>query len=438
MILEDFLRTDAEKYPSKVAAICGEQAMTYEELYNAVLQRSRDFSHKKGKAVIFPTTQSIDFLITYFAIHLAGAVAVPLEQQIPEERKLDIQSIAEKDELPEGAADILFTTGTTGKSKGVIISHSTIIAEAENLSLAQGFNKDTVFIICGPLNHIGCLSKVFPIIMQGGTLLILEGMKDLNAFFNALEYPSDKLATFLVPANIRILCTLGAKRLKEYSHKLDFIETGAAPMMHADMLKVCELLPTTRMYNTYASTETGIIATFNYNVEGKKRCMEGCLGKAMKNSHFEITPKGTIACKGKTLMMGYAGDKELSRQVLHDNTVYTSDMGRIDEDGMIHMLGREDDVINTGGLKVAPTEVESIALELPEIEDCICIAATHPIMGVVPRLLIVQKADCSLDKKKIANHLASKLERYKVPFYYEVTDKIARTYNGKINRKFYR
>jgi acyl-coenzyme A synthetase/AMP-(fatty) acid ligase len=101
------------------------------------------------------------------------------------------------------------------------------------------------------------------------------------------------------------------------------------------------------------------------------------------------------------------------------------------------MLGRQDDVINIGGYKVAPTEVEDVALSLPDIKECICIAAEHPVIGVVTKLLIVSEKD-EIDKKSIARFIASKLESYKVPIYYEKVDKIERTFNGKLNRKYYR
>jgi acyl-CoA synthetase (AMP-forming)/AMP-acid ligase II len=156
----------------------------------------------------------------------------------------------------------------------------------------------------------------------------------------------------------------------------------------------------------------------------------------MKNSRFFITEKGTIACQGQTLMSGYFGEEEMTRKVLRDNTLYSSDLGNIDDEGMLHILGREDDVINTGGFKVAPSEVESVALERPEISDCICIAAPHPIIGTVLKLLIVSDGD--IDKKGIARYLQSKLESYKVPFFYEKVECIHRTFNGKIDRKFYR
>jgi long-chain acyl-CoA synthetase len=109
----------------------------------------------------------------------------------------------------------------------------------------------------------------------------------------------------------------------------------------------------------------------------------------------------------------------------------------LDTDGMLHLLGRTNDIINIGGYKVAPTEVEEVALELPEIIDCICIPSAHKIMGSVLKLLVVLDCESLLDKRKIAMYIKSKLENYKVPMQYEQVDKIERTFNGKINRKFY-
>ena len=436
--LEDFLRDDAARYPDKIAVICGEEVVTYSELNERVEAQSALFRNNdtaENGYLILRASQNIQFLVDYFAAHRCGCVAVPLEKDTPQCRVDEISFQLKHTPIPEGSADILYTTGTTGKSKGVIISHRTIVANAENLIDSQGFSHDLHFLICGPLNHIGSLSKVYPVILTGGTLHIIEGMKDINSFFEALDYPCDKFATFLVPASIRMLLQLNADRLGQYATKLDFIETGAAPMAQSDMERLCNLLPKTRLYNTYASTETGIIATYNFN---NGHCKAGCLGKAMKHAEFYITEEGKVACKGATLMSGYIGDAELTASVMHDDTIFTSDLGKIDEEGMLSLIGREDDVINVGGFKVAPSEIEEIVLQLPSVADCICIAAQHPVIGTVLKLLVVVKEGESFEKKTIARFIHSKVESYKVPFYYESVDKIARTYNGKINRKFYR
>ena len=460
-ILEDYLALHAQETPEKIAVVCNQEECSYKTLYERVCRRAEELTPSKpprGEAfcspprgswrgvIPFRSTQSIDFLVEYMAIHKAGAAAAPLEHDIPEERFNEIARQLAVIPVPKGTADVLYTTGTTGRSKGVIMSHLTILSDAENLIDGQGFTSDIVFIINGPLNHIGSLSKIWPVIMQGGTLYITSGMKNLEEFFMPFDYAKGtKFATFLVPASIRILLQLSSERLKSYASKIDFLETGAAPMMQSDMEELCRLLPNTRLYNTYASTETGIITTYNYN--GGK-CQAGCLGRPMKHARLFITPEGFIACQGPTLMTGYIGDPELTATVLRDYpstidqqpvpTLITADRGIIDEEGMLHLLGREDDVINVGGFKVAPTEVEDVAMSLPEVADCVCIAAEHPIAGRTLKLLVVMTEGSVFDKRIIARFLKSRLESYKVPLLYEQVEKVNRTYNGKLDRKSYR
>ena len=237
-----------------------------------------------------------------------------------------------------------------------------------------------------------------------------------------------------MPATIRMILQFAPDRLASYADRLDFIESGAAPLPQADMLRLCELLPTTRLYNTYASTETGIIATYNYN-DG--RCMANCLGRPMPHSRVLITPEGLIACQGDTLMSGYVGDPELTATVLRDDTIFTSDIGTLDEEGMLHLSGRASDVINVGGFKVSPIEVEEVAMSSPLVSDCICISASHPVTGHALKLLVVTPPGQTLDKRTLARFLADRLEPYKVPMLYEQVDTIARTYNGKLDRKHY-
>ena len=445
MNLEDYLHQNAQCYPDKVAVVCGDTSLTYAQLWQEVARRAQDFH--PHEVVCFRSSQDIDFLVTYMAIHLAGGVAAPLEHGMPDTLFERISSaVAHSFTLHSSLpiADILYTTGTTGQSKGVMVSHRALIADAENLIAGQGFSHDLVFIINGPLNHIGSLSKIWPCIILGATILIIEGMKDLNAFFRALDTPPSsfllppssklKFATFFVPATIRMILQFAPDRLASYAHKLDFIESGAAPLPQTDMKRLCELLPHTRLYNTYASTETGIIATYNYN---DKRCMANCLGRPMPHSKILITPDGLIACQGDTLMSGYVGDPELTATVLRDDTVFTSDVGILDEEGMLHLSGRASDVINVGGFKVSPIEVEEAAMASPMVSDCICISASHPVTGRALKLLVVTPPGQKLDKRTLARYLADRLEPYKVPMLYEQVDTIARTYNGKLDRKFY-
>ena len=435
MILEDYIEQHARLHPHKTAIVCGEEKYSYAELWDRVSQRMEELKHiDRGQICCLRAVTSIDFLVSYFALHQVGGVAVPLEKSLPDEAYKTISEKLCLYKVPEGTADILYTTGTTGRSKGVMISHRTILADAENLIDGQGFSHDLAFVVNGPLNHIGSLSKIYPVIMLGGTIILVDGLKDINKFFEAFNFPAAKMATFLVPASIRMLIQLSSEKLKALAEKMEFIETGAAAISQSDMQKLCSLLPHTRLYNTYASTETGIICTYNYN-DGK--CIAGCLGKPMKHSRVTISDKGKIICHGETLMSGYVDDPEMTASILRDGAVFTSDVGRIDECGMLHLIGREGDVINVGGFKVSPTEVEDAALSFSDVKDCVCIAVDHIITGKALKLLVVMKEGKVLNRKELSLFLKSKLETYKVPLQYSEIDKVERTFNGKINRKYY-
>ena len=436
MIVEDYIMLWAEKEPDKTAIICGGNSISYYELLHEIRVKANEYKNLYSPKQIVPikTEQNIDFLVTYFALHSIGCVCAPLERNTPETLFQQLSQQLTSYQAPDNAADILYTTGTTGKSKGAIRSHATILADAEDLIEAQEFSHDLNFIITGPLNHIASLSKIAPSVMVGATITILEGMKDINAFYDAFNHPAQKFATFLVPASIRILLQFSKERLSEVSNKIDFIETGSAAISQDDMKKLCEILPNSRLYNTYASTETGIMTTYNFN-DGQH--LAGCVGKTMKHSNIHISDDGHIICNGATIMLGYIGDSELTSKILINGEIHTSDLGTIDSNGMLYLQGRNDDIINVGGFKITPLEVENAALSHDNILDCICISTPHPITGNVLKLLVVTK-NAVFNKKELAFYLKTKLEPYKVPLQYEQVQCIKRTYNGKLDRKYYK
>lgn len=434
MKLIDCLQHNALHHGKKVAIVCGNNQVTYAELYTAVCQEAELLKNDERKAIVLRASQNIAFVTTYFAAHMAGKAFVPLEHDLPEEKFSQIKQTVAHSDIPTNIADILFTTGTTGKPKGTMLSHDAIIADAENLVEAHQFSHDLTFVISGPLNHIGSLSKIWPTVMVGATLCITEGMKDLDGFFKALERPKQKTATFLVPASIRMLLQFSQARIEQLAYCIDFIETGAAAIAESDMKALRAALPHTRLYNTYASTETGIICTYDYS---QNDCIAGCLGPAMKNSKVFITDEGLVACSGRTLMTGYLNEPTLTAEILRNNTIYTHDQGYIDEHGNLRLAGRADEMINVGGFKVAPTEVEDAAMGHPMVKDCICIATNHPITGLALKLLVVPAEGQELNKRQLARFIHSRLEAYKVPMLYEAVDHIERTFNGKLNRKHY-
>ena len=458
MHLEGHIGQYANLTPDKPAVICEGRTLSYSLLWQSIQEKASRLKAeglREGEPYVFVTTQDEQFIVTYCAVHLCGAIAVPLEASMPQERQQQIRDEVNGpntlasfngNEMVNGqrsmvngkwsngkCSDILYTTGTTGKAKGVMLSAEAWNANAENLTDRLGFTSELLFIICGPLNHLGSLSKIYPTLMSGATLYIMEGLKDLGAFFSVFELPYQKFATFLVPSSIRMLLQVASRNLAAVANKIDFIETGAAPISQADMERLCQVLPHSRLFNTYASTETGIVCSYEYSKYG---CEPGLLGKPMKHSSVRINEDGRVVCSGATIMSGYWGAPELTAQVLINNEIYTSDIGTIDSQGMLRLQGRQDDIINVGGYKVNPLDVENAAAAFPGIRDSICIAATHPVIGPVLKLLVV--SDRPLDKHELAVHLKSKLEGYKVPTMYEAVESIHYTYNGKKDRKFYK
>lgn len=437
MTLEQSIYNNSISSPNKVAAICGDEQITYFDLWEnikstaAILEKE---GLQKNRPYVFTSTQDINFIITYCAVHHLGAIAVPLEAGAADERIKSIQDEVTKCEFSDDITDILYTTGTTGKAKGVMLSSTCLEACADNFIYDLHFTSELLFIISGPLNHIASLFKMHPVLTIGGTVCILDGLKDLNAFFDIFNLPYRKFATFLVPASIRMLLQFSYDEITKVSDKIDFIETGAAPITRSDMQQLAEALPNSRLYNTYGGTEIGCVSTYNFN-DGKY--MEGCIGRPMKNSSVEVTEDGNVIVSGKTIMSGYVNDEQNTRQVLRDGKIHGSDLGYVDESGMIHLKGRQGDVINVGGFKVDPVEVESAASSHPSVKDCICIRATHPVIGTVLKLLLVPAPGAEFNKRELALHIKSRVEPHKVPIYYEVVEEISRTYNGKLNRKNY-
>ena len=429
-MLEDWIKHFATLTPGKPAVICDGQTLTYAGLWESVVERARQLNLQEGEPYVFTATQDADFIVTYLAVHLCGAVAVPWSPSVSPEGERPKAS-------PRGGlegADILYTTGTTGTAKGVMLSREAWTANAENLIDRLGFTPDLLFIICGPLNHLGSLSKIYPTLMCGATLYIMDSLKNLNAFFSVFSLPFPKFATFLVPSGIRMLLQVARKELAAASSKIDFIETGAAPVSRHDMEQLCQILPHSRLFNTYASTETGIVCSYEFSKYG---CEPGLVGTPMKHSSVRIGEGGRVVCSGKTIMSGYAGAPEVTAQVLRDGEVFTSDIGSIDENGMLRLQGRMDDVINVGGYKLNPSEVEDAVAAFAPIRDCICIPAPHVVLGTVPKLLYVPKAGQLVGPKDIAGFLKGRIESYKIPLLYEEVGQIKRTYNGKPDRKAY-
>ena len=485
--IEEWVAAYAQETPDKPAVITGKISLTYRELWKyaqGYAQYLISSGMKKGDIVLLKASQTAEYVVQYLGIHLGGGIVTSLEKSIADNgiveiakkisakviisdntlmgELLPVQIIPQGDvlslaaehagdgnELPvatlEDSADILFTTGTTGASKGVELSHKALVATAENLIYGCEYKKDTTIIVPGPLNHANAIRKVFTTLVNGSTIYILNGMMNMKAFFDAIESVKGHIACCLPPASIRVIFMTTGDKLGTYP--IDFIESATAPLPETDKKKLCELLPDTRLYNNYGSSEAASVCMYDYNHYKNK---DNCVGKPMPNSKIIIVDDrhegmissrdnlGLLACVGDVNMKGYVNEPALTSEVLENGIVYTSDLGYIDEEGFVYVIGRKGDVINVGGLKVAPSEVESAALGFPGVADCICIAVEDKITTNALKLLVVMQEEHEFQPRAMSEFLGTTLEAYKIPRFYEQVDKVERTYNGKLNRKYYR
>ena len=144
---------------------------------------------------------------------------------------------------------------------------------------------------------------------------------------------------------------------------------------------------------------------------------------------------GLLASRGAMNMTGYWKDPAETEKALRDGAVYSSDIAYYDEDGDIILLGRVGDVINVGGNKVSPEEIEDAARKLDGVVDCGVAPIDDPYKGSVPGLFVQMKPGCAFDPAAIRDFLAARLEPYKLPAIIEQIDRIPRSFNGKLLRR---
>lgn len=434
--LEEYIALHAQQIPETLAVVTNQGSLTYSQLQKVIAYKKEAYGKNAGRTVVLKATQNMDFLCNYFAAHLAGEGVALIAADASDSYVEDLEEKMADVRLPEGVADLLFTSGTTCSPKCVMLSHEAIMADGENLIESQGFHKEMTFIIAGPMNHFGCLSKLYATLMVGATARLLPGMKNIHAFLESIRQADHKVGIFLIPSNIKILLSVCAKSLAELKHKIEFIETGGDFCSTELLGKLQEKLPYTRLYNTYASTEAGVMTTCRYD----EHYVSGNLGKALPNSQISISEDGHIVCTGKTVFSGYLIlDGNGFEVELRGGDPYVSgDLGVLDAEGNLLFRSRDNDIIKTGGYSVCPQEVETAALELPEVKDCICISRKHPILGNALELLVVPESNGDIDGKKISRDLFSKLNcNYKVPLYYKKVDSLKYSCRGKVNRMYY-
>ena len=480
-IVENIARHVAGK-GDKLCMTDGKSTLTYSEAWKTICgmaDRLTSLGVKKGDCVVMECNQSVDYLICYFAIQKIGAINVPLEKNAALTRVQEISAdtdavlhISNKqiDELEvphfdireackeqldvnvdevsfparEDVAEILFSTGTTGKSKGIVLTHKNDVAIAENVICGTKMKADNVEIIPMPMSHSHGLRRMYGNMVNGSSVVLIDGVTFLKKMFNLMD--EFKVTSMdLSPSMLSIIFKLSQDKLGEYADVLDYVQLGSAPLGEEDKIHLSRILPNTRLYNFYGSTEAGCSCLMDFNEMAGK---PGCIGKPAVNAVFKVVDEnrntiessaenlGFLASAGDINMLEYFKAPELTKDAMgEDGYIYTKDLGYIDEEGLVFMLGRKDDVINYGGVKISPEEIESVVMTNPVVHDCALIPIKDELTGQAPKLFISIEEGCEYDAKEFRAFLAKEIDANKQPKIVEIIDEIPRTFNGKIIRK---
>ena len=454
--------------PAKVCLIDENVSYTYgevAELVKSYCSYLKEEGVTKGDKVVVECTQNARFLIIDLALELLGAVFVPVEMNVSEDRlnsildetnstthfsmarinQIEIESATlDEFDFPDGdeIAEILYTTGTTGKSKGIVLTHKNNVAVAQNIIGGTKMKADNVELIPLPISHSHGLRTCYANFLNGSSVVIVNGVMRVKKWIKMLrEYKITALD--LSPTAARALIKVTRGNMDEFKELLDYVEIGTAALDEDLKGSLCELLPNTRLYNFYGSTESGRVSTYDFNSE---KGLMSCIGYPSVNAKFVVTDEqrnpikssednmGMLAISGPMNMKEYFMAPELTEQTLKDGYILTNDIVYIDQTGKVYMVGRQGSVINYMGIKIAPEEIESVAVKFDSIADCACVPAKDSNGFEVPKLFVVVDKNEVFDKQAFREFLRQELDSNKLPQIIEEIDEIPRAGNGKILR----
>jgi len=473
------LLTIAGNHPNRVALRSAAEQVSYSELRSRILSTAaslRQLGVVEGDRVLICGGNTVAVPVLYFAIHALGAAAAPVAPDVPAHvlaalatdagarlavvdrpnggmpcavitpaeatagtpGQAEIEPVCRRDMV----ADLLFTTGTTGKRKGVVLTQANILAAARNINAFIGNRPEDVEVVPLPLSHSFGLGRLRCLALMGHTLVLEPGV---GAGASVVRRVLDARATGLamVPAGFEILRRMTGDALGQARDHLRYIEIGSAAMKQETRQWLTSLLPRTRICHHYGMTEASRAAFTEYHSDAHK---PGTVGRAAPNVEICVCDEagrrlpagqtGELVVRGPMVMREYWNQPELTRHVFGDEGLRTGDIGYQDEDGYLFLLGRRSDLINVGGRKVAPDEIEEILCQLDGVRDAGCVGEPDDLLGERVKAYVV--ADREIGKAEVVAFLRARVEECKIPYAVERIAFIPRTNSGKIQRRMLR
>jgi fatty-acyl-CoA synthase len=464
--------------PNRVAVDFEDRTITYEELNErtnraASVLASLGVSHGDRVAVLADNRP--EYVEVFFACAKLGAVIVPVSWRLADSeiqwqlddsapkvlitaptwrrdsQNLEFESSYE-DALagaPPGEPDdlagfedplmILYTSGTTGRPKGAVLSHGNFFWANLNILLAADVTHDTVSLMFLPMFHIGGWNvNTLAVFLKGGRVVLERQFEPARV--NELVQKKGVTLMMGVPATYLFMSQEPGFEQSDFSSVRTML-VGGAPMPEA-------LLQTyasrgIEIAQGYGLTETSPTSLLLSQDDAMRKL--GSAGQSyfftdtqlMDNDGALVDPPGTgeIVARGPNVMKGYRGRDDATAETIRDGWLHTGDVGRRDEDGFFFIVDRKKDMIISGGENIYPAEVENALYEHPGVAEAAVIGIPDEKWGESVHAIVVPKEGADLSTDVVIAHCRERLAKFKVPRSVEIrTDPLPRTPAGKVRK----
>ncbi len=500
--IHDILTTAASKYPDKTAIIDGDSSYTFSGLENYSSQFSgalKTLGVLKGDRIGILAPNCAEFVIAFYGITRSGAVASTinsgyrereiahqvqdsgcqilvvhesLSEILDEAKKLiknDVRSIViTTDKTKQGsfwqllsqaeaytATDIdpendlvtlPYSSGTTGLTKGVMLSHFNLVSNVEQLMGLSGgasMAENDVILVHLPLFHIYGMNVLMnPCIAAGATQVMMRRF-DMEEFLSIIEnHRITKL--FTVPPVGLGLSQYPGVASRDLSC-LKFAMFGAAPLSSKLQVKISKVL-NCPVIQGYGMTELSPVTNIDFTEPNLLKA--GSIGPALADTEEKIVDTedptkelkpgevGELVVRGPQVMKGYLNNPEATEETItSDGWFYTGDIGKMDEEGYVWVLDRKKELIKYKGFQVPPAELEGLLIEHPEISDAAVIGKPDEESGEIPKAFVVKSAGSNISEDEIMSFVSSKVSTFKHVREVEFVEAIPKNPSGKILRR---
>ncbi|MFP4418830.1 MAG: AMP-binding protein [Chitinispirillaceae bacterium] len=492
-LLHQLLMTSEQQFETKTAVADQISEISYSEFASRsafVAQRLLDAGLRRGDRVAVYCNHSIDLAVSIFAISAAGGVFVPINHQLfPTQirhilcdseakfllthKRMPVKSgeLTGNNQLPHrsffmeelvgeaklqrhtGAiendlAAILYTSGSTGLPKGVMLSHRNLIAGSQIVSEYLGLSKDDRLLGILPLSFDYGLNQLITMVANGGTYRFFS-FNWPNEIVDALE--SFDITGLAGVPSLWILLSRSRIGNPPLPH-LRYITNsgGAIPVPVLELLR--KKIPDTDVVLMYGLTEA-FRSTFLPPTELEKRPTS--MGKAIPNTEIFVVSEdgklcapnepGILVHRGPTVALGYwkktqeTQERFRTMELAHrpelqgERVVYSGDIVRMDEQGFLYFMGRRDAMIKSSGYRISPTEIEGVAFKSGLIKEVAAIGYKHETVGQRIKLMVVPVGEEPDIEQRLISFCSRNVPSYMVPGAVELVDAIPKTPTGKID-----